>query len=252
MSAKKFFAALASSLLLFSCNSITAFAEVALPEGAVKGLPEKLIAMDSDGNTVSSSTGEYFFHVEDMKYGETYTKDVQLMNLRDDKAYHIYFYVEPKPESKKGEIDLEKGCVCSFYLDGKEFYTGDVTGKGNIDLTSEVKDLGYYEPGDSHKLSCSIAWVNQPEDYHIDEGHKVVDVNGTVIERPRSGKDHIEGEIEFKWIFYAAVDEDYTPPDTGLLAASDTFWLVCIAVLLVMTAVLLILIAFKKKEKKRR
>ena len=252
MSARKNLMALLCGLTVILSGINSAFADVKLPEGAVRGLPERLTAMDSSGNAVNSATGEYFFHVENMDFGEVYTKDIQLMNLRDDKAYHIYFYVEPKPESKKGEIDLEKGCVCSFYLDGKEFYTGDVTGKGNIDLTSEVKDLGYYEPGDSHKLSCSIAWVNQSGDYHIDEGHKVVDVNGTVIERPRSGKDHIEGEIEFKWIFYAAVDEDYTPPDTGLLAASDTFWLVCIAVLLVMTAVLLILIAFKKKEKKRR
>ena len=95
MSAKRLFAALVSSLLLISSSSLTASAEVALPDGAVKGLPEKLTAMDSEGAVVDSATGEYFFHVENMQYGEVYTKDVQLMNLRDDKAYHIYFYVEP-------------------------------------------------------------------------------------------------------------------------------------------------------------
>ncbi|MBR0485241.1 MAG: hypothetical protein IJJ69_10760, partial [Oscillospiraceae bacterium] len=91
MRVKQIFTVLVSCLLLLSCNCLTAFAEVALPDGAVKGLPEKLTAMDSDGNVVSSDTGEYFFRVENMSYGETYTKEVQLMNLRDDKAYHIYF-----------------------------------------------------------------------------------------------------------------------------------------------------------------
>ena len=97
MREKKLLTALLSCLLFLSANCcpMAAYAEVALPEGAVKGLPEKLTAMDSDGNVVSSSTGEYFFRVENMDYGVTYTKDVQLMNLRDDKAYHIYFFVEP-------------------------------------------------------------------------------------------------------------------------------------------------------------
>lgn len=138
------------------------FADVALPEGAVKGLPEKLSAMDSSGNLVNSETGEYFFLAENMSFGEIYTKDVQLMNLCDDKAYHIYFHVEPKPESKAGEIDLERDCVCSFYLDGEQFYRGTITGSGNIDLTENVRDLGYYEPGDAHTLTCSIAWSITP------------------------------------------------------------------------------------------
>ena len=181
--------------LLICCS--TAFAEVALPEGAVKGLPEKLTAMDSSGKSVNSDTGEYFFLAEDMIFGEVYTKDVQLMNLCDDKAYNIYFYVEPKPESKKGEIDLEKGCVCSFYLDGKQFYNGSITGVGNIDLTSEAHELGYYEPGDSHTLSCSIAWVNNPDDLFIDEGHRLIDKTGEWILTPRNGDQQIDGEIEF-------------------------------------------------------
>ena len=61
-----------SSLLLISSSSLTASAEVALPDGAVKGLPEKLTAMDSEGAVVDSATGEYFFHVENMQYGDRY------------------------------------------------------------------------------------------------------------------------------------------------------------------------------------
>lgn len=249
MSAKKKFAALASSLLLFSCNCLTAFAEAALPEGAVKGLPERLTAMDSDGNSVNSDTGEYFFHVENMSYGETYTKDVQLMNLRDDKAYHIYFYVEPL--FKDGEIDLEKGCECTFWLDGQEFYKGTVTGEGNFDLTKEVYDCGLYNPGDSHTLKCSVIWNDLDVLVGVDNGHRLVDINGEHVLVGSKNSGYVEGEIEFKWIFYAAVDEDYDPPKTGLLSVDDNFWLIAMAVLAVLTAGLFVMVFLKKKQQEK-
>ncbi len=252
MIAKRLFATMVSSLLLFNTVSMTAFAEVALPDGAVKGLPERLTAMDSDGNVVSSDTGEYFFHVENMQYGTTYTKDVQLMNLRDDKAYHIYFYVEPL--FKNGEIDLEKGCECTFWLDGQEVYRGKVTGEpdnGYIDLTKEVLDCGNYAPGESHTLRCSVIWNDLDVLVGVDNGHRLVDINGEHVLVGSQDSGYVEGEIEFKWIFYAAVDEDYLPPDTGLLGVNNTFWIICIAVLAVLTGGMLLLVLLKKKEKKK-
>ena len=246
MRAKRKFAALVSSLLLFSCMSLTAFAEVALPEGAVKGLPEKLTAMDSDGNVVSSDTGEYFFRVENMEYGVTYTKDVQLMNLRDDKSYHIYFYVEPL--WKDGEIDLEKGCECTFWLDGNEFYRGTVTGAGNFDLTQEVYDCGNYAPGESHTLRCAVIWNDLDVLVGVDNGHRLVDINGTHVLVGPDESGYVEGQIEFKWIFYAAVDEDYDPPKTGLFAGDHSFWLICIAVLSVLILGMLILVLLKRRR----
>lgn len=210
MRAKKLLTALSCCLLFLSSLScpLTASAEVALPPGAVKGLPERLAALDSEGNAVNSATGEYFFRVENMKYGETYTKSVQLMNLREDYAYHIYFNVEPL--YKKGSIDLEKGCECTFWLDGNEFYKGTVTGQGNIDLTQEIYDCGLYYPGDSHVLKCAVVWNDLAvlDDVHVNNGHRLVDKDGVhVLEGPdESG--HVEGEIEFKWIFYARVNPD--------------------------------------------
>ena len=208
MRAKRIISALASCLLLLSCKSLPAFAEVSLPPGAVKGLPERLAALDSEGNAVNSATGEYFFRVENMQYGETYTKSVQLMNLREDYAYHIYFNVEPL--YKKGSIDLENGCECTFWLDGNEFYKGTVTGQGSIDLTNEVYDCGLYYPGDSHVLKCAVVWNDLAvlDDVHVNNGHRLVDKDGVhVLEGPdESG--HVEGEIEFKWIFYARVNPD--------------------------------------------
>ncbi|HOH88421.1 MAG TPA: hypothetical protein PKY34_14200, partial [Ruminococcus sp.] len=171
---------LCAALSFFFSAPAQASAAVQLPDGAVKGLPSDLTAMDSEGNAVSSSTGEYFFHVEDMTFGETYTKDVQLMNLREDKAYHIYFYVEPV--SKNGEIDLEEEVECTMSLDGVQFFEGNVNGKGNIDLTEEIQDLGYYEPGDSHTLSCSVVRSGLDEDMlHIDEGSRIVTDKGITI-----------------------------------------------------------------------
>ncbi|MBR4362946.1 MAG: hypothetical protein IKP42_09505 [Ruminococcus sp.] len=251
MRAKKLLTALLSCLLFLSANCcpMAAYAEVALPEGAVKGLPEKLTAMDSDGNAVSSSTGEYFFRVENMDYGVTYTKDVQLMNLRDDKAYHIYFYVEPL--YKDGEIDLEKGCECTFWLDGQEFYKGTVTGDGNIDLTQQVYDCGLYQPGDSHTLKCSVIWNDLDVLVGADNGHRLVDINGEHVLVGSQESGYVQGEIEFKWIFYAAVDEDYVPPKTGLFSVGNNVWLFAIAVLAVMTSGMLVLVFLKKKQNEK-
>lgn len=217
MRAKRLFASLVSSLLLInSVNNMTAFAEVVLPEGAVKGLPEKLAALDSEGRAVNSATGEYFFHVEDMQYGETYSKEVQLMNLREDEAYNIYFYVEPL--FKDGEIDLEKGCQCTFYLDGNEFYKGDVNGKGNIDLSQTYYNTGRYNPGDSHVLRAEVIWNDLDVIQNVDNGHKLVDVNGTHVLTGSDGSGYAEGEIEFKWIFFASV----RPVDGGDVVIATT------------------------------
>ena len=250
MGIRKLLTALTASLLLFSCQNLTAFAEVALPEGAVKGLPEKLTAMDSDGNVVSSDTGEYFFRVEDMDYGVTYTKDVQLMNLRDDKSYHIYFYIEPL--WKEGEIDLEEGCDCTFWLDGEEIYRGKVTGKpygDYIDLTQEVMDCGNYAPGDSHTLRCSVVWNDLDVLVGVDNGHRLVDIDGEHVLVGPDESGYVEGKIEFKWIFYAAVDEDYSPPNTGLLGADNTIWIIGVAVMGSLILIMLVLIFLKKKKK---
>lgn len=244
---KKLLTVLTAGFLMLH-SGFTAFAEVPLPDGSVKGLPEKLMVMDSDGNSVSSDTGEYFFHVEDMAYGETYTKDIQVMNLRSDKAYHIYFYVEPL--SKDGEIDLENGCDCKMYLDGKEVFSGNVNGIGNIDLTENPLDLGSYQPGESHTLSCSVSWNDMNVDKNSDYGKRLVTKDGTTILVEPNVDGTAYGEINYKWIFYAVVDEDYNPPYTGLLSGSGKIWLACMGVVFILILGLLFLMYRRKKENK--
>ena len=128
------------------------------------------------------------------------------MNLRDDKSYHIYFYVEPL--WKDGEIDLEKGCDCTFWLDGIEVYRGKVTGEpydGYMDLTQEVLDCGNFAPGDSHVLKCSVIWNDLDVLVGVDNGHRLVDIDGEHVLVGSEESGYVEGEIEFKWIFYAQV-----------------------------------------------
>lgn len=253
--------ALLGSLLILLCSLSTAFAETSLPDGAVKGLPEKLAALDDEGRAVNSETGEYFFRVENMKFGETYTKNMQLINLREDYGYHIYFYVEPL--FKAGEIDLEEGCECRFLLDGKEFYKGTVNGDGNIDLKEQHFDCGYYAPGESHTLRAEVVWNRTATKSLVNNGHKLIDKDGVHILTFPEGATSVQGEIEFKWIFYAKVGTglsggnsspgeltDEYAPQTGLLLKSGTFWLICIGVIVVAIAVLLVLIIRSKKKDK--
>ena len=249
MSIKGIFTALICSLLLIvNCCMLNASAEVMLPDGAVKGLPERLTAMDSDGKPVNSETGEYFFHVEGMEYGVTYSKNVQLMNLRDDKSYHIYFYVEPL--FKNGEIDLEEGCECIFQLDGSEVFRGNVNGKGTIDLTENVLDCGLFNPGDSHVLNCSVTWNDLDVLVGVNNGHRLIDIDGEHVLIGADDNGYVEGEIEFKWIFYAAVDEDSGTPNTGLLAVDNKILLIFCGVLGVLIIGMFILILLAKRKKK--
>ncbi|MBE6876422.1 MAG: hypothetical protein E7496_06825 [Ruminococcus sp.] len=223
MNVKKFFIVLTGCLVLLFCNSITTFAEITLPDGAVKGLPERLAALDDQGRAVNSATGEYFFRVENMQYGQIYSKSVQLMNLREDHAYYIYFYVEPL--YRAGEINLEKGCECVFYLDGEEFYRGDVNGHGNIDLTEHYKNLGFYEPGGSHVLRAEVIWNNLDVLQNVDNGHRLVDKDGEHVLIGPDDEGYVEGEIEFKWIFFASVTEDdssATETDSPTVVESKT------------------------------
>ncbi|MBQ1518587.1 MAG: hypothetical protein IIZ53_01910, partial [Ruminococcus sp.] len=63
---------------------------------------------------------------------------------------------------------------------------------------------------------------------------------------------YVDGEIEFKWIFYAALDENYVPPNTGLFLSSSKFWVAAIAVLSAVTGGMLLLVFLKKKKNKHQ
>ncbi len=193
---------LLATALVFSIN-ITAFA-AKLKVGSVAGLPEKLVVLDDKGNSVSEN-GEYFFEVENMKANELYTKHIQIMNLREDASYHIYFNAQPL--TNRGEIDLENECRVNIYLNDTMIYYGKVTGEGTPDMRDVPLNLGLYEPGDSRVMTVDVRWVPANHGGMIDQGARVVDHNGTSIVREKSGIDHIEGETTFKWIFTAVVEE---------------------------------------------
>ncbi len=242
--------AIGCSAVLLLCNCFTAFADTSLPDGTAVGLPEKLTVLDSDGGSPNEA-GEYFFHVENMSPYETYSKDIQIMNLREDKAYHIYFYALPL--TSDGDLDLENNCTAVFTLNNEEIFQGTVTGKsadGSRDISTDPIDLGLYEPGQSRKLTCKVTWNGETAGDFVDKGHRLVSNSGVEVLREESGEDYTYGEVDFKWVFYAVVDESYTPPNTGVLSPLNIVCIIASAVVAVMIILLILLIFKKKKEQK--
>lgn len=242
----------ATLCLCLHCNTLSAFAEVSLPAGTVAGLPEKLTVMDFDGNSVSSDTGEYCFLVEDMQPNTAYTKDIQIMNLREGKAYVIYFYAEPLSQS--GEIDLEANTAATFTLGGETVFTGSVSGiaaDGSTDLSAEPIALGYYEPGESAVLTCTVQWDGTGLDGFADFGSRVVDSSGTHVIRDGNGTVYVDGEVTFRWIFYAVLNEDYTPPKTGLFSGGDAWMYLLVIAALALLVLLMLAVVLRKKRRKK-
>lgn len=243
-------AAVAAAFCIFGGN-LTA-AAVELPDGAVKGLPEKLTVMDSSGNSVSES-GDYFFEVTDMQPYVSYSKDIQIINLREDYAYNIYFYAEPISHS--GEIDLNADCTAVFTLDDVEIFRGDVNGlseDGKINLADMPVDLGSYAPGESHRLNCTITWSGESADLVWNYGKRLVSRDGLFILEEADTAHYIEGEVIFRWIFCAAVDTDYEPPKTGISAAFNHIFLYLMAVCIFLILLLLLLLIRRQIKYKTR
>ena len=203
---KKNFALVYVIVVLLACFSLEAYAE-SLSSGSVEGLPERLVVLDDSGQSVSDN-GEYFFIVKDMEPFVTYTKNIQIMNLREDKNYRISFRAEPI--SKTGEIDLENDCQCDISLDGNLIYSGKVTGEGTPDIRDNALDLGIYTPSQSRNMTVNITWQGTSAGDFIDYGERVVTNSGVEITRGKSGENKIYGETEFRWIFYAEVTDKIT------------------------------------------
>lgn len=183
---------------------ISAYA-YSLNDGSVRGLPEKLVVLDDEGHSVSEN-GSYYFSVTDMEPKVTYVKNIQIMNLREDKSYNIYFRAESV--SSKGKIDLENECECVITLDEKEIYRGKVSGKGKPDMQKTPLDLGKYAPNEYRYMKVSITWDGTSSGDFIDNGERVVTASGTQVVRGKSGETYINGETEFKWLFSAEVEKE--------------------------------------------
>lgn len=226
------------------------FAQTVLPDGKVAGLDQGLTVMDDNGNSVGDD-GEYYFVVDDMIQGQEYVKNIQIMNLREDKAYHIYLYVTPV-SNIANNIDLEKDTQCTFWLNGTEIYTGKVNGDGNVNLREEPADLGLYRPGDSSVLKCLVVWNGEKINESYNNGHRVFDVSGEhIIEEPDADNSYY-GEVKFQWKFYAVVDESYSSVKTGILSEKNLRGIIIIlsGIILGTISILVVLINLKKQKQK--
>lgn len=247
-------AALLTAVFLIITMSTAAYADdnldgkVQLEDGTVAGLPEKLVVLDDSGKSVSEN-GDYYFEVEDMENGKTYVKNIQIMNLREGKAYHIYFSADPI--AKYGDIDLENECECIAYLEDQIIYKGKVTGEGDPDIRNDnALDLGVYSAGQGRTLRIEITWHwNGSGTGAIDDGYRIVDKDGIKVIRPKEGKDHAEGEIIFKWKFTAKETTDTSHPDTPV-DTGETITFIFAGVVAVAIVVMFILVVLKQKKKK--
>ncbi len=219
MAIKRIIGVLLAAILICSICVTTVFADE-LRAGTVAGLPEKLVVLDDAGRSVSEN-GEYFFEVEGMQANEVYTKKIQIMNLREDAAYRIFFNAQRI--STRGEINLEEECICTVYLDGAVIYKGKITGEGEPDIRQTPLSLGYYHSGESRIMQVDIVWPNNVDhgEFAVDNGARIVDSEGTTIVREKTGKSHIEGETIFKWIFTAVTDLEPGPHPSGPDSPSD-------------------------------
>lgn len=305
---------LAAALLLFT-QSIAVSAQTFLPSGSVKGLPEQIMAIDENGNSVNSETGEYFYQVDNLEPGMEYIKNIEIANYRGDAAYHIYFLSEII--SKEGEIDLEKEIDLTYYLDGEPIYhkpsgqlmeppeiekdeqkpdgqKQDSPSRGETaaavfkkfpvmaatlampqvamatppgpldpppDLSKKPLDLGcYYAFGYGKKMfTCSIIWPGSSAGGHIDNGERVVDATGEHVVRDKTGKETIHGELLFRWVFYANIEQD--PDDTtpgksnvktGIEATGMKIYIVILSGISVGIVLLLILINKKSRKDNKK
>ena len=255
MAIKRIIGVLLTAILICSLCVTTVFADE-LRAGTVAGLPEKLVVLDDAGRSVSEN-GEYFFEVEGMQANEVYTKKIQIMNLREDAAYRIFFNAQRI--STTGEINLEEECICTVYLDGAVIYKGKITGEGEPDIRETPLSLGYYHSGESRIMQVDIVWPNDVDhgNFEIDNGARIVDSNGTTIVREKTGKSHIEGETIFKWIFTAVTDLDPVPhpsgPDTPTpsdhVKTGETITFIAAGVMAV-ALVFMVLFAVTKNKKK--
>lgn len=248
--AKKLIAILLAAVLLMSMSVTAAYADE-LRAGTVAGLPEKLVVLDDNGNSVSEN-GEYFFEVQDMTPGENYVKNIQIMNLREDASYHIYFNAQPM--AKYGDIDLEEECVLTLYLNERVVYQGKVTGDGVPDVRDEPLDLGKYGPGESRVLRAEIVWnATFSQGGAIDEGHRIYDFDGVKVVREKTGKTHIEGEVIFKWIFTAVGDAPPVDQSSGTyIDTGETITFVFAGLVVVAIGVMMVLLFVKKRKKDDR
>jgi hypothetical protein len=117
-------------------------------------------------------------------------------------------------------------------------------------MTTTPIDLGLYTPGESRVLNCQVTWNPSEEGVNIDYGEKLVDADGTHVIREGDTDYYGYGEVTFKWIFYAVLDETYVPPKTGILGSNSILYAVIIAVCALMVLIMAVLIAVKKRKTK--
>lgn len=193
------------SLAISISSGISAFAADTqkLDNGSVKGLPEGIYIMDSDGNKASED-GSYYVDIQDMKPNVVYTKTISLQNLIDT-PYTLT--MSASAVSKGGNLDLENNTNVRLFLDNELVYDGKVTGEGKTNMSvASPLNLGDLSSGESKELRAEFLW----------DGGGLDKITGN----------EYKGEVDFKWTFEATLKQvsepsgqtpsDSPTPNTGV------------------------------------
>lgn len=189
------------SLAISMSASISAFAADTqnLDNGSVKGLPEGIYIMDSDGNKASED-GSYYVDIRDMKPNVVYTKTISLQNLIDT-PYTLT--MSASAISKGGNLDLENNTNVKLFLDNELVYDGKVTGEGKTNMTvASPLNLGKLSSGQSKELRAEFLW----------DGGGLDKITGN----------EYKGEVDFKWTFEAALKQLKQVSDPSSPSPSDS------------------------------
>ena len=200
----RFLTTILAAMLLFSLLAGSVSAEE---------LPEGIIVADNEGISVDSQTGEFYIQ-QQLVPGETYVKYITIQNLREDKAFQIFLRTEPLTQT--GNYDLFENVVMKLSLGDEVLYEGSPNGLGNIDMQKTAMPLGdVYEPGDTRVLKFEAILP---------------------LENTHHG---ILGAVTFQWIFSATVDEEYTPPVTGVVVSTVLYTVAAMLSILLIVVCLL-------------
>ncbi|MFD2308245.1 hypothetical protein [Enterococcus termitis] len=135
--------------LLIAFKPVEVRGESALPSGMIVG-DDQGIKVKSDGN--------YLVDIRDVAPGKKWSINITIINIERDIPYQLTM-VSSKPTLIEGSLDLSKAIQMSLLFDGKEIYSGPLSGISktvNLQDKTNPLDLGIFKGGDTHQLEAKF------------------------------------------------------------------------------------------------
>ncbi|MBP1042330.1 hypothetical protein I6N95_15020 [Vagococcus sp. BWB3-3] len=135
-------------------SMLLGFLLVGVPISHADNLPSGMLIGDSEGISVDG-TGAYYIQKEELMPGDTFSKEIKLMNTeKNDRPYVLE--MEMSPNQTKGVINFQEAIQVVMSLDGKEVYRGNLIGNGSPNYENKRLALGTYAYGDYATLTVEF------------------------------------------------------------------------------------------------